>query len=52
MVELLLTAGADRDLLSEDNCTPLYYAVLGQHIMMVMVLVLLSVEMRQGSISP
>ena len=30
VVELLLEAGADKDLLSEDNCTPLYYAVLGQ----------------------
>ena len=50
VVELLLAAGADRDLLSEDNCTPLYYAVLGQHIMVVLVLV--SVEMLQGSISP
>ena len=52
VVELLLEAGADKDLLSEDNCTPLYYAVLGQHIMMVMMLVLVSVEMLQGSISP
>ena len=30
VVELLLNAGADKDLLSEDNCSPLYYAVLGQ----------------------
>ena len=30
MVQLLLGAGADKDLLSEDNCSPLYYAVLGR----------------------
>ena len=29
VVEVLLSAGADINLLSEDNCTPLYYAVLG-----------------------
>ena len=50
VVELLLDAGADKDLLSEDNCTPLYYAVLGQtelekHLM-------ISAVMLQESISP
>ena len=31
IVNLLLEAGANKDTLSEDNCTPLYYAVLGNH---------------------
>ena len=30
IVQLLLNAGADKDSLSEDNCTPVYYAVLGE----------------------
>lgn len=29
IVKLLLEAGANKDTQSEDNCTPLYYAVLG-----------------------
>ena len=29
IIEILLKAGADKNCLSEDNCTPLYYAVLG-----------------------
>ena len=29
IIEILLRAGADKNCLSEDNCTPLYYAVLG-----------------------
>ena len=30
IVDILLTSGADRDVLSEDGCSALYYAVLGQ----------------------
>ena len=30
IVQLLLNSGADKDSLSEDNCTPVYYAVLGE----------------------
>ena len=30
IVQLLLKAGADKDCLSEDNCSPLYYAILGE----------------------
>ena len=30
VVQLLLSSGAEKDLLSEDNCSPLYYAVLGR----------------------
>ena len=32
IIEILLRAGADKNCLSEDNCTPLYYAVLGGHV--------------------
>ena len=33
IVKLLLESGADKDLQSEDGCTPLYYAVLGNKIL-------------------
>ena len=38
VVEVLLMGGANKDAISEDSCTPLYYAILGRHYTIVEIL--------------
>jgi len=49
-VELLLSAGANKDSLSEDNCTPVYYAVLGKHYGIVKLLIDQNCDIQQADL--